>query len=91
MILAPDKIKLDRAITHGINESGPRQAILHSVFEFANATGSHLIVEGVESFDEWMWLNNAGVRKFQGFLFARPQLNGAKAIYFNARELACQQ
>ena len=89
--LMPDKIKLDRAITHGIHESGPRQAILHSVFEFANATGSHLIVEGVETFDEWLWLNNAGVRKFQGFLFARPQLNGANAIYFAARELAGQQ
>ena len=38
--LMPDKIKLDRAITRGIHESGPRQAILHSVFEFANATGS---------------------------------------------------
>ena len=89
--LMPDKIKLDRAITRGIHESGPRQAILHSVFEFANATGSHLIVEGVETFDEWLWLNNAGVRKFQGFLFARPQLNGANAIYFDARELAGQQ
>lgn len=88
--LMPDKIKLDRAITNRIHESGPRQAILHSVFEFANATGSHLIVEGVETFDEWLWLNNAGVRKFQGFLFARPQLNGTSAIHFNARALIDQ-
>lgn len=88
--LMPDKIKLDRAITNGIHESGPRQAILHSVFEFANATGSHLIVEGVETFDEWLWLNNAGVRKFQGFLFAKPQLNGTSAIHFNARALIDQ-
>ncbi|TPV57872.1 diguanylate phosphodiesterase [Aestuariibacter sp. GS-14] len=88
--LMPDKIKLDRAITNGIHESGPRQAILHSVFEFANATGSHLIVEGVESFEEWLWLNNTGVRKFQGFLFARPQLNGTQAIHFNARALINQ-
>lgn len=86
--LMPDKIKLDRAITHGIHESGPRQAILHAVFEFANATGSHLIVEGVETFDEWMWLNNAGVHKFQGYLFARPELNGVSAINFNASQLA---
>jgi len=88
--LMPDKIKLDRAITNGIHENGPRQAILHSVFEFANATGSHLIVEGVETFDEWLWLNNTGVRKFQGFLFARPQLNGTSAIHFNARALIDQ-
>lgn len=80
----PDKIKLDRAITRGIHENGPRQAILQAVFEFAKATGSHLIVEGVESFEEWLWLYNAGVQKFQGFLFAKPKLNGVNAINFDA-------
>ena len=67
----------------GIHENGPRQAILQAVFGFANSTGSHLIVEGVESFEEWLWLYNAGVQKFQGFLFAKPKLNGVNAINFD--------
>jgi len=79
----PDKIKLDRAITNDIHEDGPRQAIAHTVLEFANSMGIPLIVEGVETIEEWLWLQNIGIRQFQGYLFARPTLNGIGRIEFS--------
>lgn len=78
----PDKIKLDRAIACNIHEHGPRQAIVHAVMEFATTLGIPLIVEGIEKMDEWYWLQNIGIQKFQGFLFARPELCGVSAINF---------
>ena len=79
----PDKIKLDRKITTGIHESGHRQAITEAVLEFANSMGIPLVVEGVETIDEWLWLQHAGVQRFQGFLFAKPKLNGVSGIDFS--------
>ena len=81
--LAKSKIKLDRKITTGIHENGHRQAITEAVLEFANSMGIPLVVEGVETLDEWLWLQHAGVQRFQGYLFAKPKLNGVKGISFN--------
>ena len=80
---SPDKIKLDRKITTGIHESGHRQAITEAVLEFANSMGIPLVVEGVETLAEWLWLQHAGVQRFQGYLFAKPKLNGVNGIAFN--------
>ena len=79
---SPDKIKLDRKITTGIHESGHRQAITEAVLEFANAMGIPLVVEGVETIEEWLWLQHMGVQRFQGFLFAKPCLNGIAEVKF---------
>ncbi|APD84736.1 hypothetical protein BM527_00755 [Alteromonas sp. Mex14] len=80
---SPDKIKLDKKITTGIHESGHRQAITEAVLEFANSMGIPLVVEGVETLDEWLWLQHAGVQRFQGYLFARPKLNGVSGVEFS--------
>ena len=80
---SPDKIKLDRKITTGIHECGHRQAITEAILEFANSMGIPLVVEGVETLDEWLWLQHAGVQRFQGYLFAKPKLNGVNGIAFN--------
>ncbi|MEC8416720.1 MAG: diguanylate phosphodiesterase [Pseudomonadota bacterium] len=83
----PDKIKVDRKITTGIHENGPRQAITEAVIEFANSMGTPVVFEGVETIDEWLWLQHAGVHRFQGFLFAKPKLNGVEQLTFDAAEL----
>lgn len=80
---SPDKIKLDRKITTGIHENGHRQAITEAVLEFANSMGIPLVVEGVEDLNEWLWLQHAGVQRFQGYLFARPKLNGVSGVQFS--------
>lgn len=76
----PDKIKIDRCLATNIHASGPRQAIVYALIEFASTMGIPLIVEGIENVDEWRWLMQAGISRFQGFLFAKPLLNGIDAI-----------
>ncbi|MEG3128253.1 diguanylate phosphodiesterase [Pantoea cypripedii] len=76
----PDKIKIDRNIIKDVHKSGPKQAIVHAIIKCCSSLEISVIAEGVEKAEEWMWLEAAGISKFQGFLFARPQLNGIPAV-----------
>ena len=78
----PDKIKLDRALICGIHQDGTRQAIVRSLVELSRSLAIPLVAEGVESCDEWVWLEKAGIQRFQGFLFGRPLLNGVPVIHW---------
>lgn len=87
----PDTLKLDRRIIERVHESGPRQAIVHSVIEFCFCLGITVVAEGVETVEEWRWLQSAGVRRFQGYLFARPRLHRVPDIHWpqmNVQRLA---
>lgn len=76
----PDKIKIDREIVSNIHLSGPKQAIVKSIVSCCADLGITLVAEGIEKMEEWCWLETAGIKRFQGFLFARPQLNGVGTI-----------
>nr|WP_244991819.1 diguanylate phosphodiesterase [Enterobacter quasimori] len=76
----PDKIKIDREIVSNIHLSGPKQAIVRSIISCCTDLEITLVAEGIEKLEEWFWLESAGIRRFQGFLFARPQLNGVSDI-----------
>ncbi|MNZ64936.1 Blue light- and temperature-regulated antirepressor YcgF [compost metagenome] len=78
----PDKIKIDREIITNIHRSGPKQAIVKSIISCCTDMEITLVAEGIEQIDEWCWLESAGIKRFQGFLFARPQLNGVGDIYW---------
>jgi blue light- and temperature-responsive anti-repressor len=68
----PDQIKLDMTLIRGIDCHGPRQAIVRAIGQACLELGIDVIAEGVESMEEYRWLANAGVRLFQGYLFAKP-------------------
>lgn len=70
--LLPDVLKLDRALVHGIEGNGARQAIVRAVLQFCLDLGIDVIAEGVETVAERHWLEDAGIRLFQGYLFGRP-------------------
>lgn len=76
----PDKLKVDKRIIQGVSSSGPRQAIVRSVIEFCFCLGITVVAEGVETIEDWCWLQSAGVRRFQGYLFARPSLQGMNPV-----------
>ena len=78
----PDKIKIDREIISNIHLSGPKQAIVRSIISCCSDLEITLVAEGIEKIEEWCWLESAGIRRFQGFLFARPQLNGVGDIHW---------
>ena len=78
----PDKIKIDREIISDIHLSGPKQAIVRSIISCCSDLEITLVAEGIEKIEEWCWLESAGIRRFQGFLFARPLLNGVGDIHW---------
>lgn len=78
----PDKLKIDRKIITGIHRSGARQAIVQAILNCCASLEITVIVEGVEQVEEWAWLQAAGARYFQGFLFARPALSGEMIVHW---------
>ncbi|EMT5579392.1 diguanylate phosphodiesterase [Enterobacter hormaechei subsp. hoffmannii] len=81
----PDKLKIDREIVSDIHLSGPKQAIVKSIISCCTDLEITLVAEGIEKIEEWCWLESVGIRRFQGFLFARPQLNGVGDIHWPHR------
>lgn len=76
----PDVVKLDMALVRGIEGDGPRQAIARAVAQVCTDLGIDLVVEGVESIDEFRWFADIGVHLYQGYLFAKPAFEASPAI-----------
>ncbi|EGT5182959.1 diguanylate phosphodiesterase [Cronobacter sakazakii] len=76
----PGRIKIDRCIVADIHLHGPKQAIVHGIVRCCAELEITVVAEGVEKEEEWCWLEAAGIRYFQGYLFARPLLNRAPSV-----------
>lgn len=70
--LAPHYVKLDMTLIRGINDDYIKKAMVRSLAEFADLTGSQLIAEGIENEDELITLLKLGVHNGQGYFLARP-------------------
>lgn len=68
----PHTIKLDRIIVQDIHRKGPRQAIVHGIMGTCADLGIDIVAEGVETVEEYRWLLEAGISRFQGYLFSKP-------------------
>ncbi|MDP3895445.1 MAG: EAL domain-containing protein [Mesorhizobium sp.] len=79
----PDLIKLDMELIRGIATSPARQAIVASLAGLARQLDIQVIAEGVETEAELTVLRSAGLRLFQGYLFARPSLARLPELEFD--------
>ncbi|MGQ7956810.1 EAL domain-containing protein [Pseudomonas sp. SP16.1] len=70
----PHVLKLDMALTRGIDQDPVRQAIVAGIVLVAQRLGIRIIAEGIESAGERDALVELGIRYMQGYLFSRPQL-----------------
>lgn len=68
----PNYIKLDRDIIWNIQNDYIKQSIFSGISRICKRLSIEIVAEGVETVDEFHWLQDAGVRIFQGFYFARP-------------------
>jgi EAL domain-containing protein (putative c-di-GMP-specific phosphodiesterase class I) len=69
----PDLIKLDRALIQDIHLDKPKQSFVEGLVNSALMTGSKMVAEGVECWEEAELLKKMGVNFIQGFLLHRPQ------------------
>jgi EAL domain-containing protein (putative c-di-GMP-specific phosphodiesterase class I) len=70
--LRPHIIKLDIALTSGIDRDPARRALASSLMQFAGELDATLIAEGIETAEELSVLRDLGVTWGQGYHLARP-------------------
>ncbi len=70
----PDVIKIDMALTRGIDRDPVRLAITEAILTLCRRLSISVICEGIETLGEAVTLRSLGVRLFQGYLFARPEV-----------------
>jgi EAL domain-containing protein (putative c-di-GMP-specific phosphodiesterase class I) len=70
--LAPDIIKLDRALIAGLDHDEARRALVAAVVMYALQSGAVLVAEGIENAVELAALESLGVDSAQGYHLGRP-------------------
>ncbi|MCP4073056.1 MAG: EAL domain-containing protein [Hyphomicrobiales bacterium] len=72
-----DEIKVDRAFITDIHKRPRSQSILRAIESLAQALDMSIIVEGIETIEELLYLQSATrIRQAQGFYFAKPMIIG---------------
>jgi len=74
-LFRPHLVKIDHRLVGGINEKEEAQAIVLGLIEFCRALDIEPVASGVETAEEFRWLQGAGLRLFQGYFFAQPEMN----------------
>lgn len=70
--LSPEIIKLDIALTRGVDGDPARRALASALKTFASEIGADLVAEGIETPEEREALSSLGIRYGQGFLLGEP-------------------
>jgi len=77
--LKPDMVKVDRHLITGIDQEAFKQNIVGHLISMAHMEGIKVVVEGVETPEEAAWLQLAEADIIQGYYFAKPAEDLAKA------------
>ena len=75
----PDLIKIDMDLLRGVDSSAARQAIVAGIVGICRQLDITVLAEGVETEAELVALRAAGITLFQGFYFAKPQVETFEA------------
>ena len=66
------ELKLDRAFVSELQLGTPRWFVMESTITLAKRLGLTTVAEGVETFEEWQVLKDAGCDNCQGYFTAKP-------------------
>ncbi|NRA83968.1 MAG: EAL domain-containing protein [Gammaproteobacteria bacterium] len=84
--LRPDMVKIDRYFVENCHQDSFKLKFLKAIFDLALSAKTQVIVEGIETLDEFELLQNLGMVYAQGFYLARPALKPIRNYpkYLNA-------
>ena len=71
-LLRPDVVKIDNALTAGIQHSPARRRLVAALVDCAHEHGCKVVAEGIERVDEFQAMAELGVDLGQGFYFGQP-------------------
>ncbi len=77
-----DIIKLDMELIRNIASNTARQHIVRNCLRMFQDLGITALAEGIETVEEFAWLENEGVELMQGYLFARPGFETLPSVTF---------
>ena len=66
-----DELKLDRRFVTGAHANASQQAIVGPTLDMARQLGLHTVAEGVETLQDWRWLQASGCAAAQGWFVGR--------------------
>jgi diguanylate cyclase (GGDEF)-like protein len=67
-----DQLKIDRSFVSTIETSRANAVIVQTIINMSMTLGMQVIAEGVETDGQCAFLEHAGCRAYQGFLFSKP-------------------
>ncbi|MFN4296867.1 MAG: EAL domain-containing protein [Brevundimonas sp.] len=76
----PDIVKLDMALIRGIDSDPVKRAIVRNTLNMLRDLGVEPVCEGIETLDEHDVLRELGVSLMQGYLFAKPMIEGLPPV-----------
>ncbi|MDX1682925.1 MAG: EAL domain-containing protein, partial [Phycisphaeraceae bacterium] len=76
----PDLVKLDMDLVRDIDSDEPRTAIVRGIVDTCRELDVGIMAEGVETEAELSTLLDLGVRRFQGYYFAKPAFEALPAV-----------
>jgi len=71
--IEPDYVKLDGHFVHNVNEDNKKRLFMESVISLTDKLGCKLIVEGVETKEEFGFVSDLGVDLVQGYFIGYPE------------------
>lgn len=80
--LRPDILKLDMQLIRDIHLSPNKQDVVKEALRQCQLQGTQLLAEGIETEDELDCLVDIGIHLFQGYYFARPELEALAPVDF---------
>jgi diguanylate cyclase (GGDEF)-like protein len=70
--VAPEILKLDRSLVHGVHADPAKLALLEAMISFATSTGAAICAEGIEDLADLRVLADLDAAYAQGYTLARP-------------------
>ena len=83
-----NKLKIDQSFVRDVSTDPEAAAISAAIVGLARGLGIDLLAEGVETLAQRDTLLALGCRRFQGFLFARPQPAAHETLLFSPAGMA---